>query len=152
MIICVGSLRPRPPRSLLAAYSPISTLLCARDGRRRCPCPSGMFLPPSGPCRPSSACKSYCQEFRKESLPACLGLVVITTSRYAIPHDCMFQHHIANTPLHLRSAQHRSSLATITRSGQLQAEGISGAARITLGGLTRFRSDNFRLLTPARRP
>ena len=43
MIISVGSVRPRPLRSLFAAYLPISTLSSARDGRRRCPSPNGMF-------------------------------------------------------------------------------------------------------------
>ena len=42
MIICVGSVRPRPLRSLFAAYLPISTLSSARDGRRDAPPPSGM--------------------------------------------------------------------------------------------------------------
>ena len=46
MIICVGSVRPRPLRSLFAAYLPISTLSSARDGRRRCPASNGMFLGP----------------------------------------------------------------------------------------------------------
>ena len=41
MIISVGSVRPRPLRSLFAAYLPISTLSSARDGRCRCPSANG---------------------------------------------------------------------------------------------------------------
>ena len=48
MIICVGSVRRKPLRSLFAAYLPIFTLSSARDDRRDAPPPSGMFpLPPS---------------------------------------------------------------------------------------------------------
>ena len=50
---------------------------------------------------------------------------MITTSRYAIPHNGTLQHSQQSASPHLRIAQHPSSMATHMRSQQWQAEGIS---------------------------
>ena len=81
-----------------------------------------------------------------ETLDTVAGLVVITTSRYAIPHNVQLQHSQRPASPHLRIAQHRSSRATHCDPEPAGHAAISAGPRI---GCNAFAQERERSLSTA---